>query len=88
MLHIHEESARCLLCHDAPCGAKVARAIRAARFDNLVLAAKLFNELTEDELQQAQSADKDCGFGERSQRSEFSHQLPEGRIAFIGNKFL
>lgn len=56
MLHIHEESARCLLCHDAPCGAKVARAIRAARFDNLVLAAKLFNELTEDELQQAQSA--------------------------------
>ena len=31
MLHINEEAARCLLCHDAPCGAKVARAIRTNR---------------------------------------------------------
>ncbi len=26
MIHIHEEVARCLLCYDAPCGEKVARA--------------------------------------------------------------
>ena len=30
MIHIHEEVARCLLCENAPCGEKTARAIGVA----------------------------------------------------------
>ena len=56
MIHINEETARCLLCYNAPCGEKVARAIRAARFDNLWTAVKLFNQLTEEELANAEAA--------------------------------
>ena len=56
MMHIQEETSRCLLCYDAPCGEKVARAIRAARFDNLWTAVKLFNELSEAELGAAEKA--------------------------------
>ena len=56
MLHLNEETARCLLCHDAPCGQKVARAIRAARFDNLWTATRLFKQLTEAELESAEKA--------------------------------
>ena len=56
MIHLTDEVARCLLCYDAPCGEKVARAIRAARFDNLWTAAELFNELTEEELASAEKA--------------------------------
>ena len=56
MLHIQEETSRCLLCYDAPCGEKVARAIRAARFDNLWTAVELFNELSEEELVQGEKA--------------------------------
>ena len=56
MLHIQEETSRCLLCYDAPCGEKVARAIRAARFDNLWTAVELFNELSEEELLQGEKA--------------------------------
>ena len=56
MLHINEETARCLLCHNAPCGDKAARAIRAARFDNLWTAVELFNQLTDDELAHAEKA--------------------------------
>ena len=56
MIHIQEEAARCLLCYDAPCGEKVARAIRAARFDNLWTAVELFNRLTEEELASAEKA--------------------------------
>lgn len=56
MLHINEEVARCLLCCDAPCGEKVARAIRAARFENLWTAVELFNQLTEKELTEAENA--------------------------------
>ena len=55
MLHINEESARCLLCYDAPCGEKVARAIRAARFDNLWTAVELFDQLTEEEISAAEA---------------------------------
>jgi len=55
MLHINEESARCLLCCDAPCGEKAARAIRAARFENFWTAIELFNQLTDDELSQAEN---------------------------------
>ena len=56
MLHITEETARCLLCHNAPCGGKAARAIRAARFDNLWTAVELFNQLTDSELASAEKA--------------------------------
>ena len=56
MLHLNEETARCLLCHNAPCGEKVARAIRAARFDNLWTAVELFNTLSDVELAQAEAA--------------------------------
>ena len=56
MIHIQEETSRCLLCYDAPCGEKVARAIRAARFDNLWTAVELFNELSEEELVQGEKA--------------------------------
>ena len=56
MLHINEEAARCLLCYNAPCGEKAARAIRAARFDNLWEAVRLFNALSEEELTRAENA--------------------------------
>ena len=56
MIHIHEESARCLLCDNAPCGAKASRAIRALRFDNHWTAATLFNEMSDEELLQAEKA--------------------------------
>ena len=56
MLHPNEEAAKCLLCHDAPCGAKVARAIRALRFDNRWTAAELFDQLTDSEIAAAQAA--------------------------------
>ena len=56
MLHLNEEAARCLLCENAPCGAKVARAIRALRFENLWTARELFDELTEAEISAAEQA--------------------------------
>ena len=56
MLHIQEETSRCLLCYDAPCGEKVARALRAARFENLWTAVELFNELSAAELEEAEKA--------------------------------
>lgn len=56
MIHISEEAARCLLCADAPCGKKAARAIRALRFDNRWTAAELFDTMTEQELQTAEMA--------------------------------
>ncbi len=56
MLHLNEEAARCLLCENAPCGAKVARAIRALRFENLWTARELFNELTDAEISAAEQA--------------------------------
>ena len=56
MIHTNEEAARCLLCADAPCGAKVARAIRAIRFDNPWTAAELFAQLTDAEIQAAEKA--------------------------------
>ena len=54
MIHINEESSRCLLCKDAPCGIRAARAIRAARFDNLWTAAELFRSMTDEEMIQAE----------------------------------
>ncbi|MBQ3914192.1 MAG: NAD-dependent dihydropyrimidine dehydrogenase subunit PreA, partial [Paludibacteraceae bacterium] len=56
MIHINEEVARCLLCENAPCGDKVARAIRALRFDNLWTARELFSEITDAEIEAAENA--------------------------------
>ena len=56
MMHIHEEAARCLLCENAPCGANVARAIRAIRFDNASNAWRWWGEMTEEELAAAEKA--------------------------------
>ena len=56
MMHINEEVARCLLCENAPCGKKVARAIRALRFDNLWTAGELFAQLNEAEIEAAEAA--------------------------------
>ena len=59
MIHIHEEVARCLLCENAPYGAKAARAIRALRFDNLWTARELFSELNDAEIEATQAASFD-----------------------------
>ena len=56
MLHINEEVARCLLCANAPCGEKAARAIRALRFDNLWTARELFDQLNDAEIEAAEKA--------------------------------
>ena len=86
MLHLNEETARCLLCHNAPCGEKVARAIRAARFENMYTAVELFNEISETELVAAEKAcihyDKPIRISELAkaishQPSAISHQTAE-----------
>jgi len=56
MIHTNEEVARCLLCADAPCGAKVARALRALRFDNLWTAAEVFSQINDTEIEAAEKA--------------------------------
>ena len=56
MIHMNEEVSRCLLCADAPCGKKAARAIRALRFDNLWTASELFAQLTDAEIAAAEKA--------------------------------
>ena len=56
MIHINEEAARCLLCENAPCGEKTARAIRALRFDNLWTARELFDQLNAAEIEAAEKA--------------------------------
>ncbi|MBQ7672489.1 MAG: NAD-dependent dihydropyrimidine dehydrogenase subunit PreA [Paludibacteraceae bacterium] len=79
MLHILEEAARCLLCEDAPCGRKAARAIRALRFDNLWTAREVFNELTDEEIA---SAEKACIHYDHPIRiSELKKNLPEAAPA-------
>ncbi len=55
MLHINEEVARCLLCYDAPCGQDVARALRAARFENFWTAVELFNRISDEQLAEAEN---------------------------------
>ena len=56
MIHINEEVARCLLCENAPCGEKTARAIRALRFDNLWTARELFDQINDAEIAAAEAA--------------------------------
>lgn len=60
-LHIDEESARCLLCEDAPCTKACdkgdpARAIRAIRFDNAKNARKWLDGCTDADLERAEQA--------------------------------
>ncbi|MBR4263700.1 MAG: NAD-dependent dihydropyrimidine dehydrogenase subunit PreA [Paludibacteraceae bacterium] len=84
MMHIQEEVARCLLCHDAPCGEKTARAIRAARFDNLWTAIELFEQLTDEELA---SAEKACIHYDKPIRvSELCSQMKGQRDKVQGTK--
>ena len=59
--HIKEEAERCLLCVDAPCSKACskgdpARAIRAARFDNIEGASKYLEGCSEKDLEAAQNA--------------------------------
>ena len=83
-MHIQEEVARCLLCHDAPCGEKTARAIRAARFDNLWTAVELFEQLTDEELA---SAEKACIHYDKPIRvSELCSQMKGQRDDVQGTK--
>lgn len=61
MLKVQEEALRCLLCHDAPCSkactpSDPARAVRAARFQNLPLAARIFRSCSEEDLENAEKA--------------------------------
>ena len=79
-MNIREEVARCLLCHDAPCSRACghgdpARALRAARFDNIALAARWLEGCTDEDLARAEDA---CIHYDRPVRlREFAHQLPE-----------
>ena len=56
MLYLNEEAARCLLCYNAPCGTKAARAIRALRFENQWTANELFDRMTDAEAAAAETA--------------------------------
>ncbi|MBR6492796.1 MAG: NAD-dependent dihydropyrimidine dehydrogenase subunit PreA, partial [Paludibacteraceae bacterium] len=56
MIHTNEEAARCLLCENAPCGEKAARAIRALRFENLWTAREVFDQLNDAEIAAAEKA--------------------------------
>ena len=60
-LHPKEEAVRCLLCADAPCtracsAGDPARALRAIRFDNTVLAARWLGPCSEQDLEAAEQA--------------------------------
>jgi len=52
-INIYQEAERCLLCQDAPCGKKVADAVRAIRFDNAARAKWLFEGENLEEAQKA-----------------------------------
>ncbi len=96
-LHLHEEAARCLLCHDAPCSkvcqkGNPGRAIRALRFNNDILAAKLFAECSDAELAEAEKAcihyDRPIRIGELAKQvsEKYSQpaELPSLAIDFCG----
>ena len=90
MLHINEEATRCLLCYDAPCGGTAARAIRAARFDNLWTAVELFNSLSDEELAHAEAScihyDKPIRIAELAKAVRI--QPSAVGVAFAGTQFL
>ena len=77
MIHIHEEVARCLLCADAPCGTKAARAIRALRFENRWTATELLAQMNDAEIEAAEQA---CIHYDRPIRiRELSSQILKGQ---------
>lgn len=53
IINIFQEAERCLMCQDAPCGKKVADAIRAIRFENPARAKGLFEGENLEEAQKA-----------------------------------
>lgn len=60
-IFISEESARCMLCHNAPCTKACAsgqpdRFIRSLRFDNMSQSLKWIEECSSDDLEAAESA--------------------------------
>lgn len=82
MIHLQEESSRCLLCADAPCSkacgkGDVARAVRAVRFDNAAMAACWLAGCTDKDLEAAENA---CIHYDRPVRiREIAKALPEYR---------
>ena len=88
MLHIQEEVARCLLCEQAPCGQKAARAIRALRFDNLWTARELLADMNDAEIAAAEKAcihyDKPIRIGELKKSLEDA-ALQDGAEAPTGD---
>ena len=83
-IHIQEEAARCLLCHNAPCSqvckhGDPARAIRAIRFDNVPLAGQWLRDCTDEELERAEQA---CIHYDRPIRiRELARQVGNGSLA-------
>ena len=60
-IHLKQEAVRCLLCENAPCTAACgqgdpARAVRAVRFDNIALGARMFAACSEQDLEAAEKA--------------------------------
>ena len=60
-MKLHEEAARCLLCHDAPCTAVCAkgdpaRAVRAIRFGNAEIAGRWLADCSDQDLERAEAA--------------------------------
>ena len=60
-LHLKQEAVRCLLCENAPCTAASrhgdpARAVRAVRFNNKDLGARLFAACSDEDLEAAEKA--------------------------------
>ena len=82
-MHLNEEVARCLLCADAPCGQKAARALRALRFENRWTAAELFDSLSDEEIAAAEKAcihyDRPIRIAEMKVESQKTASLKEER---------
>ena len=79
-MHIQQEAARCLLCHDAPCSKACptgdpARAIRAVRFGNEAIARQWVAAADETELEVAEKACIHYDYPIRIR--EFVKNLPE-----------
>lgn len=84
LIHLSEESSRCLMCIDAPCTAACkhgdpARAIRAIRFGNAKIAGQWLNKCSADDLD---AAEKACIHYDRPIRiREIAGALPECKAA-------
>ena len=91
MMHINEEAARCLLCENAPCGEKVARAIRALRFDNLWTARELFDQLNDAEIAAAEAScihyDKPIRISELRSLAKGEGQMANGELPSLELNF-